>query len=449
MSAPSFREEIGGWFTHRGRVQTPTHRLLDGGNLAVTDMAAFYEAYAHAVLREEKIYVVELKTEPTFNMFFDGDIHTTTDLDAAWCERFAKYVVGAVSELFSESIDAGQLQMVVSKAEPKATRKNNVDCSKYGVHTVFPSLQVNRDMALRIRHAVVQKLSNNMECTGPTRWEDDIDEVVYGANGLRMPFSRKMMRCKCTIKDRDACAQCFGRGTRDEGRPYVPFFAIDSDMRIRHYAPMTRPDEVLAFVRDTSIRSERAKPSHAFNAMPPCWFEDPDGIEITRGKPAAAGGGKRRRPLTEGHAAVESTMAEKVALPQSDVDAIDAFLQTAVRRKVLPREYKNVKIQSAFSFSWNGIRSNIICRLDSQYCMNIGRNHSTNTVYFEVNTNMRQGVMRCYCRCETAEGRRKIGFNGKILKCKEYRSDPLDTSDLSVTLSNVDDRPRKRIVAML
>ena len=118
MLNAQFRDTIGHTFIHRGKVLQPTHRLLDGGNLSVKDMHAFYESYTRAVLRGENVYVVELKTEPVFKMFFDADIHSTEVLDNEWCERFAKYVMGAVSELFSESMDLKQMTMIICKAEP-------------------------------------------------------------------------------------------------------------------------------------------------------------------------------------------------------------------------------------------------------------------------------------------------------------------------------------------
>lgn len=444
MPNAQFRDTICNLFIHRGKILQPTHRLLDGGNLSVKDMHAFYESYARAVLREENVYVVELKTEPVFKMFFDADIHSTEILDNEWCERFAKYVMGAVSELFNESIKLSEMTMIVCKAEPKSTTKNSVECMKYGLHVVLTNLHVNREMAVRIRNAVVQKLSNNMVCNGPTRWEDDIDEVVYGANGLRMPFSRKMMRCKCSLKERDSCEHCSGKGTRDEGRPYVPYFKINGNMTISHY-DITAYHDVLEFVKESSIRSSEVLPSHQFNAMPPCWFEDADLLDITVKKDT-----KKRKQLTEGYKSVESSLQDKMNLSQHDIDEIYKLIQKLVRKRALPKEYKNMAIPSAFSFANNGIRSNIICRLDSQFCMNIGREHATNTVYLELNTNIKKGFIRCYCRCDTTEGRRAINFKGDIVKCKDYKSEPIDIKDLKLSsMCSTTYRPPKRVITML
>ena len=140
-------------------------------------------------------------------------------------------------------------------------------------------------------------------------------EVVYGANGLRMPFSRKMI-VSCSLKDRDSCEYCFGKGTRDEGRPYVPYFKINGDMKISHY-DITAYEDVLEFVKESSIRSSEVLPSHQFNAMPPCWFEDPDVLDVVVKKD-----NKKRRQLTEGYNAVESSLQDKMILPQSDIEKL-------------------------------------------------------------------------------------------------------------------------------
>lgn len=53
-------------------------------------------------------------------------------------------------------------------------------------------------------------------------------------------------------------------------------------------------------------------------------------------------------------------------------------------------------------------------RSTARYCFNLGRQHNTNNVYFLLT---RRGVcQRCYCRCETAEGR-KYGM------CKDFASE--------------------------
>ena len=54
-----------------------------------------------------------------------------------------------------------------------------------------------------------------------------------------------------------------------------------------------------------------------------------------------------------------------------------------------------------------------VARTDSTFCMNIAKNHNSNTIYFLVNEH---GVyQKCFCQCSTTVGRR-FGM------CKEYAS---------------------------
>lgn len=451
MSTPSLRQSLynQGLFVFKGKsLVQPTHYLLDGGKIDVKDMHAFYDAYTRAVLRQEHMYFVELKTSPVFKLFFDADVHTTDELDDTWCVKFAKYVMSAVTEMFSDSMDDSSQLMVLLRADMKNTKKNSVSCYKYGFHLVFPHIHVNTEMALRTRNAVLQKLSNNLPKSGPTTWEADIDEAVFGETGLRMPFSRKMVRCKCTLKNRDTCETCLGVGRYDEGRPYSPSFSMNGDLQISHIAFNDTPlhDDVLNLLVQTSIRSDRLEPSHKFNTMPPCWFEDPELSNIT----TFSKNKKRiRESLTEGHSAVESKLHHKQPLTPKDIENILAWMETKIRKKIICKEYKNTAMLSAFSFVNSGLRSNIICRLDSQFCMNIGREHTTNTVYMEINMNTRQCVFRCYCRCDTTEGRRRRDFRGNVVMCKDYKSDPIDTADLVLTCAASQNVPRQRVIANL
>lgn len=95
---------------------------------------------------------------------------------------------------------------------------------------------------------------------------------------------------------------------------------------------------------------------------------------------------------------------------------------TAVRRgatsqyaDVLPRVADCLPIQFAGQ-QFSGLVATDNCfmlRSTARYCFNLGRAHRTNNVYFMLT---RKGVcQRCYCRCDTSEGR-KYGL------CKDFSS---------------------------
>tara|TARA_Y100000992_G_scaffold302020_2_gene274589 strand:- start:2 stop:1408 length:1407 start_codon:yes stop_codon:yes gene_type:complete len=445
-------------------VKLRTHNFLDGGELSVSsaDMDAFLDSYARAAFSGEHLFVVEQRSHPVYRMFFDVDCHLASPLQDAqlWYTKIAKYVMATLLELFSDSLgdwdsssgSVSPLTLLCSVADAKTVRKNQQDLVKYGMHINVPGLDVTKDMALRIRDAVVQKLDNNMP-TADSSWSRDIDAAVYESCGLRMMYSSKASKCRCTVKARDGCDKCNGTGRCNEGRPYTPLFEMSSSFEVAACPPQTTLECVRKYVYKSSIRSTAQEPSLRFNAAPPSWFEDSSGLfSSPEGlgdllADGAAGRQRKRAKLTEGLATVEGSLQNKLVLAQPEHDRLQQWFDAQVARKVLPRQYRKVGISSCFSFTQNSIRSHVIARVDSQFCMNIGREHSTNTVYLLINLLTKKASMKCYCRCDTTEGRRTVK-NNRIVMCKDYSSPTIDCSTLDLALLNRDTCIRPRVLAL-
>tara|TARA_Y100000389_G_scaffold195680_1_gene227461 strand:- start:550 stop:1824 length:1275 start_codon:yes stop_codon:yes gene_type:complete len=407
---------------------------MDGGELSVPDneYESFLRICAESICDGEKLFIVEQRSHPVYKLFFDFDIFMYNLIDKnEYYVNVCKLLVSTLNELFDDSVD--NFELICSVTDVKQARKNQKECYKYGVHIISPTLIVNKENMLRVREAVVQKFQNNLDKDGPTLWVDDIDKVVYESNGFRMNYSRKGSKCKCSQKQRDLCDKCGGSGKVDEGRPYIPFLTMMNDYSYTTHENNIDFDTVYEMLKKTSIRvrPEVASSMVEFNESPPSWFEDstlfdvPDGL-ITQGPP-------KKRKLTEGLDSVESKLENKKDLSVSELDTLNTWFQTMCNRKQLPKQYKGITMQNAFSFTNNNVRSNIIARVDSQYCMNIGREHTTNTVYLLVNTVTKKAVMKCYCRCDTTEGRRTL-VKGKRQMCKDFSSHSIDTSELQLTI---------------
>lgn len=426
-----------GWkFTQRDRdenVKLRTHNLMDGGELSVpaSENEAFLRVCAECICDGERLYVVEQRSHPGYNLFFDLDVHLHAVVKSdEWWVKVCRLIVATLNELFDESLEG--FEIVCSVADAKQVRKNQRECYKYGIHVTSCSIVVDKEKMLRIRAALVQKLQNNLEKDGPTSWEDDVDSAVYESSGFRMLFSRKGGRCKCTQKQRDMCERCEGTGKLDEGRPYRPLLTMDSRYSIVTHPAATDPpafDSVYAMLRRTSIRTVRA-PTAKFNRSPPSWFEDSSLFEPPAGLIAAP----KRRRLSEGVEVVESKLDNVLELSSADLRSFNAWFQLMCQKKQLPRQYRGVDVTRAFSFTTNNVRSNVIARVDSQHCMNIGREHATNTVYMLVNTLTKKATMKCYCRCDTTEGRRAM-VKGKVQMCKDFSSASIDASGLDLGIS--------------
>lgn len=420
----------------RGRADT--HFLLDGGKLSVGDEDAFMRHYAECICRGERAYVVALKTAPVFALFFDIDAHLQCECDVQWHVNIAKIVRNAVIDMLGESIgDGGEADALVTLADaPKTVRKNGADCVKCGAHIHFPGIHVTTECARAIRVGVVQKLQNvygrRPWRQGPTDWNEDVDEVVYGRNGLRMLYSRKME----LVEKRNV----------DAGRAYVPAFYVRDNYRIEYVVDggaQRDVDVVQGFVKLTNIRSSLAGPTHKINEVKPSWLEMPAGLATAR--PDGGGRGARRSKragtlssmdLNEGVEVVEASLCNKSSCSREETGTVQRWLRNLARKQIIPVEYRACTVLSAFFFDGEDgtPSSQMIARLDSQFCANIAREHCTNRVYVHINLVRRVAHIRCYCRCDTREGRLKRNASGESMKCSEFRSEVISCSTLDVDM---------------
>uniref|UniRef100_A0A6C0IXH5 C962R-like N-terminal AEP domain-containing protein n=1 Tax=viral metagenome TaxID=1070528 RepID=A0A6C0IXH5_9ZZZZ len=411
-------------------VKLRTHNLMDGGELSVPDneYERFLRVCAESICDGEKLFIVEQRSHPLYKIFFDFDVFMYDVIDRnELYTNICKLVVSTLNELFDDTVDS--FELICSVTDVKQARKNQKKCYKYGIHLICPTLIVNKEKMLRVREAVVQKIQNNLEKHGPTHWDDDIDKVVYESNGFRMNYSRKGSKCKCSQKQRDLCDKCGGSGKIDEGRPYVPLLTIMNDYSHTTHENNMDFDTVYEILNKTSIRVSSQSDTVEFNKSPPSWFEDSSLFDVPDGLITQA----PKRKLSEGLDSVESKLQNKKDLSLSELDTLNTWFRTVCNKKKLPKQYKGVTLSSAFTFTNNNVRSNIIARVDSQFCINIGREHATNTVYLLVNTLTKKAVMKCYCRCDTTEGRRTI-VKGKRQMCKDFSSHDIDTSDLQLQI---------------
>jgi hypothetical protein len=291
---------------------------------------------------------------------------------------------------------------------------------------------VSRETACFIREAVIQKLCNHMgerpSPSGPTTWHDDVDAAVFEGNGLRLLYSRKMILCPtCKSRGKDGCVTCLGVGRVDEGRAYKPLLRINSLFQSENIESC----DMMTMLLETSIRSTRQEPSHVMRLTPPCWMEIPD--LVTSQKPRD---NKRRRStkgLNEGHQEFESNLVSKEAVSSETADIIKKWIARQARSGLLPKQYAGVDID-AFTCVVSGCRSFAFIKLSSCFCSNIGREHATNTTYLEIDGRSQLCYQKCFCRCDTTEGRRVRTASGRIMKCSEYRSTPCSSSELQEVL---------------
>jgi hypothetical protein len=228
----------------------PTHYLMDGGKLYVSDEAAFLRLYASALQCGEACYVVERRT-PVFRLFMDLDWTRASEPDRGVWVQLLRVVVDVVRRA-----RGGSFVAVACIADPKPT----TDGVRLGAHVHFPDVLVTQSVALSVRELLLPALSAlNLDVDAKSL----IDPAVYGGNGLRMKGSMKSTPC-------DPCRDCGGSGRKVDKRVYVPTILMDEDGALASEADVRALcADWHATLRATSIRSDAAEPDvfRAFGAV--------------------------------------------------------------------------------------------------------------------------------------------------------------------------------------
>ena len=224
---------------------------------------------------------------------------------------------------------------------------------KVGVHLHFPAVTVTPATALWLRGRIVDALAGGplLDAAGGLDWARVIDAAVYRGSGLRLPWSGKRA---------------------GDTRVYVPTARI-VEGAWEDVPPVAGVAATRAWVHELSVRD----------------FSGTASLHSPRG---------------DGDADVDAdagvrVCAESLAAYADVLPLVDA---------VLPVQHAGQRFVGVVSLG-----DVFMLRSTSRWCGNIGRAHNSNNVYFQLT---RAGVcQRCYCRCDTTEGRRD-GL------CKDYSS---------------------------
>lgn len=344
------------WWLKRGVGQAPiakkpTHLLLDGGRAHVP------EASEGQFLNEYVLVVARNAGSPP------AVVELRTPVFRMFMDVDAKLALGTGCDfealwnaIYKASTEffAEAPRMVVCTAPIKT----DAAVAKHGAHVIWPEVWVRAEVALAFRETLIPTLREAFgDALFANGWEDVIDACVYKANGLRMPWSVK------------------GQG---EGRPYTPAWEVTADGGAA-VPPVTGVTALRTWVQALSIRGhgKALSPLQEHVVVP----EAPSAVT------GRGGGGARgsSQPLD----------AYAHVLPLVDT--------------ALPPDFKPQRFTGLFRTP-----NSVMLRSTSHYCLNLGRAHKSNTVFFVVH---RDGVsQKCFCRCETTEGR-KHGM------CGDYESE--------------------------
>lgn len=446
--------------TDQSKNSNMTHLLLDGGKLSVPydDEKAFLTKLASDISRGIKNYIVELRT-PVYKFNADIDVFEETpkkyeDIKAWICEILSvlrefyqdwsesKCSKGAENEhhkyLLNDTIKVDKLTVIVCTTDVKLnTQKYGKTYSKVGIHLIFPWLKVDTDSALKLRAGFIQHFYKKYgpRPVGTNEWEDVFDHTVYTQNGLRMVGCSKIDRCnKCkppfkfTPGKVNKCPinKCNGWGKIDVGRIYKITDVISGDGTDNKDALIELQNDELLATRTTSIRLLSEKEPHPQDI--PGWYNLDDIIKLTNSNQLTL---KTLIPTRTNISTLGvkqlnlDTNQSKARIKSEDNrrDMIEKWFRddTYLDWYLIPDVYRDISIDDVIlNIPCVGDRYYTI-RTTARYCQNIEREHSSNGIYFILN---RKGLyQKCFCRCNTIEGR----VSGK--KCAEYHSPRIQIPD--------------------
>lgn len=336
-----------------------SHVLLDGGKLSVPfdKLNAFYEKYIEAVKAGEKLYVVEQKTS-TYNFFVDIDYKSDAALGIDAIKEICNIICNEVRKHSQE-------ECLISVAKPKMCG----GLVKTGVHMNWSGLVVDQGAAIALREYILIALTRFKP---DQKWTDIIDSAVYGSidrktkgSGFRMPWSFK--KAKHDDCNGNGCDEC-EHGKVDQVE-YLPLFIYTKQ-------PL-----------NTLIRIDQ-EPTVEILKMSAIRTDAPKSVQI---KPPS---------ITK----KEGSFSESQTKDEVHDQEVKSMIESFVRKHLEGQD--DAYITKLFKH-----KGTYLVSTTSRYCENLRRKHNSNHIWFIISGNkIRQ---KCFCRCETIQGRRD-GF------CKDF-----------------------------
>ena len=412
----------------------PTTIKLSGSAGLVLHLSedVFLRLYSYAYLQGFRMHWVEQRTT-VFRLFMDLDFKQPEGIPAASIERVA-YVVSRTVKTFFPSTVSGRLVCAATMYKVEQCTGCTCSCSteacpacllchgsgctgrradampcdkckgsfpikrKTGIHLLWPEIFVTSEAVWDMRESVIADLAKTFgQRGGPMNpWRDVVDLAVYKAcTGLRMMGSRKTDTCPLCKNKRgpSPCGKCGTRGKVDAGRPYAPLFATDAEGKRDKDREAVYRANYYSLLLDTKIRY-KGSPTPGF-ALPP-------------GAPTYATS-NQTKPLSldktghEKHTAV----ARQIAPESPEHEAVQAFFRDTTSH------YANVVVESVKRSKDKELLVHVT-GTNCRYCQNIGRNHRSNRIYFQITT--RGVVQRCHDATDVLDPEMKYGL------CRDYAS---------------------------
>lgn len=371
-------------------IDSATHVSMVGGKYMIINEENIDElrnVIRLSYVEQTPISIVECKT-PVFRYFIDIDFVSNLPITEVIMISYVKKIIEYVKECFV--VNKSDIDTLFTTygymTKPRVKVKDGVDKIKTGCHLYIPNLHIDSSCAIKVRTHIIGKILIDYP---NLNWDDIIDESVYKNLGLRMPYTPKLVKCKCKSK-RD-CNMCIG-GVINEGGIYTPAFVLNSK-------DLSENKEVLDHL-NRNVRFSLSKatirilnnwniPTINYNVLP---NTNQKSKRLSRIK---------SNVYSDGDMKCASECKEIERFIRGNFECYKSITVTNVTR----HEYTDALLNKTYIYL-------IAC--DSKWCQNINKEHKSNHIYFQIKPS---GVLvqKCFCTCETLVGR-KDGY------CKHFES---------------------------
>lgn len=422
-----------------------------GGQLCIEEglmEQRFVEAYSKSMLHGQSHFICEKKTE-FFNMFYDIDEKNFSVKSERRNRNKYAQVLQEDIKRFYPSIEPDDPFFDCFVSTPTSIDGNDFECYrevcnstgnsylKCGMHVHFPNIVVDRHQALLIRESGLSILERRIPFEKDSNiagWEEVIDSCVYDANGLRMLGS-----CKCAIcsvckrnpKKRPNCKKCNGVGKEYIQRRYMIHLVlladgtIDEEMRDRLYTDWETAIDMVTirscerapdsrFVRYSGCPSYKSELNSVLGRKKVRRFK----VDEASSKDLGITTKSRSLDITESRNQVLKSVIKKLG---GDMDA-----------------YANIEIKDAVF--WGDDNRQLCVRVTgegSNWCPNVKRDHSSNTVYFVVTPEYAK--VKCWSKKKCSH------YQSSVVTLSQYEALMLFPSETGSS-DRGKDKKRKKIV---
>lgn len=401
----------------KGDTKEQTHNLMEYGQfLSVRDdkYLEFLKRLAKTIDERKINFLIEIRRD-YFKFMVDIDFKSEFGLSIEQKMELIKFTQFAVTSCVN--IDNNLL--IVSSCKDENIIYDEQKMVKIGFHLIWPHLIVSVDEARFLRSAIIQYLNDNLKVLSFNNWEDIVDNSIYDKNhALRMNGSCKNVKCpKCKAKAklRDKCIKCKRTGWVNEKRIYKPYLIfnndqVDNDMLIK------LKKNTFENLKMTSIRSNLNE-SNVNPDIFPNWFsQNKYKTHLYQGtaKPKRI----KKTKITElfDPAKIINTSKKIEISETSDIyKGLTKYLKLQLFK--LSPEFEDTDFDKLIKEFYGKDKFRFYFSTRNQYCLNMGREHSSNHIYFQIDG--RNIVQKCHSPWKNLKG----------ILCSGFRSDPIKLND--------------------